>query len=289
MPTTPPTITSAPSPAPQRGEKTTFAARMDAFVTWVSAAVAQFGAAATNVNANASEALTSATNAAASATSASGSASAAATASGAILWVSGTTYAVGDCRFSPINTATYRRRSGTAGAGTTDPSLDATNWALISYFSPPYLHVRDERSSGTGGAASTAATQNIRVLNTVVGSNTIAGSSLASNVVTLPAGTYDFLASGAQNQGAAGSANRLTLYNVTDSSDIVVGMNSTTGTSGGGAAPSDTAAVCSGRFTIATTKTVRLHHYTSTAMGFGGQVSTGQAEVYASLQFWKVA
>lgn len=46
---------------------------------------------------------------------------------GAVAWVSGTTYAVGDCRYSPINLQTYRRR--TNGAGTTDPSADSTNWA----------------------------------------------------------------------------------------------------------------------------------------------------------------
>lgn len=49
---------------------------------------------------------------------------------GAIVWVSGTTYAVGDARYSPINMQTYRRK--VAGAGTTDPSLDLTNWSLAA-------------------------------------------------------------------------------------------------------------------------------------------------------------
>lgn len=49
-------------------------------------------------------------------------------AAGAIAWVSGTTYAIGNMRYSPINFLAYRRK--TAGAGTTDPSLDTTNWAL---------------------------------------------------------------------------------------------------------------------------------------------------------------
>ncbi len=49
---------------------------------------------------------------------------------GATLWVSGTTYAVGDVRKSPANANIYTRR--TVGAGTTDPSLDATNWAAYS-------------------------------------------------------------------------------------------------------------------------------------------------------------
>jgi microcystin-dependent protein len=43
-------------------------------------------------------------------------------------WISGTTYALGDPVWSPANGQTYRRLI--AGAGTTDPSADATNWVL---------------------------------------------------------------------------------------------------------------------------------------------------------------
>lgn len=44
-------------------------------------------------------------------------------------WVSGTTYSLGAVVWSPANYLLYRRK--VAGAGTTDPSLDPTNWALI--------------------------------------------------------------------------------------------------------------------------------------------------------------
>jgi hypothetical protein len=47
---------------------------------------------------------------------------------GAGVWVSGTTYAVGNVVYSPLNFQTYRRKI--AGAGATDPSLDTTNWKL---------------------------------------------------------------------------------------------------------------------------------------------------------------
>lgn len=43
-----------------------------------------------------------------------------------LYWVSGTTYAQGDVRRSPTDHQTYVRI--VAGAGTTDPSADATNW-----------------------------------------------------------------------------------------------------------------------------------------------------------------
>lgn len=44
-------------------------------------------------------------------------------------WISGTTYAIGDVTWSPITFYAYRRK--TAGAGTTDPSADGTNWIGI--------------------------------------------------------------------------------------------------------------------------------------------------------------
>lgn len=58
---------------------------------------------------------------------ASAAAQTAVAATNAQVWVSGTTYAVGDVRYSPVDYQSYRRK--TAGAGTTDPSSDSTNWA----------------------------------------------------------------------------------------------------------------------------------------------------------------
>lgn len=69
-PVTPPTITPAPTPAPQRGDRATFSSRVDAFVLWLTSAVAEFSAVATNVYNNALEAYNSATSAAANAGSA---------------------------------------------------------------------------------------------------------------------------------------------------------------------------------------------------------------------------
>ena len=57
------------------------------------------------------------------------SALAAAAATNAVLWVSGTTYSVGSLVFSPLDARIYRRII--AGAGTTDPSLDAVNWIQL--------------------------------------------------------------------------------------------------------------------------------------------------------------
>jgi len=50
------------------------------------------------------------------------------------LWVSGTTYIIGDIRNAPSNGLPYKRI--TAGAGTTDPALDSTNWTSLATISP---------------------------------------------------------------------------------------------------------------------------------------------------------
>lgn len=107
------TITALPTP-PTRSDSANFSTRADAFLAALPTFQAEMNVDSAAVGANATLASTSATNAAASAN--------------APIWVSGTTYAIGDVRWSPATRFTYRRI--TAGAGTTDPSADPTNWAL---------------------------------------------------------------------------------------------------------------------------------------------------------------
>lgn len=128
-------ITALPTP-PLRADPTNFAVRADTFLAALPTFVTEANTLVSTVNSGASAAATSATNAATSASTASTQAAAAAvsatvavSAAGATQWVSGTTYAIGDARWSPITKVSYRRI--TAGAGTTDPSADATNWGVI--------------------------------------------------------------------------------------------------------------------------------------------------------------
>jgi hypothetical protein len=142
-------IPSLPTP-PSSTDPVNFDARADAFLAALPTTVTQMNAQnvennSINVTAAASAAtaatqVTLATNQVTAATSqATAAAGHAATAlthattsainAGATLWVSGTTYAIGDARYSPITGQTYRRQ--TAGAGTTDPSADTTNWKPI--------------------------------------------------------------------------------------------------------------------------------------------------------------
>lgn len=150
----------------------------------------------------------------------------------------------------------------------------------------PYLHVREEQASGTNGGASISGVQ-VRVLNTTVGTNTIVGASLASNMVTLPAGTYDFEASA---PGSQVTAARLTLYNNTDGVDVMLGPSQYADTAVN--TGFDTQVFCSGRFTLAASKVLKLNFYTTSAVatyGLGNAAGSGQAEVYSSLKLWRVA
>jgi hypothetical protein len=101
----------------------TFATEANALQVDVNAqqvsAAAQVTLATTQANLSAAQATQSAASAAASAAS-----------STASIWVSGTTYAIGNVRFSPVSFQSYRRK--TAGAGTTDPSTDSTNWVILA-------------------------------------------------------------------------------------------------------------------------------------------------------------
>lgn len=127
--TVPPTIAALPTP-PQTSDPSTFDARADALVAALPTLVTETNAVADNVYDNAVDASSNATAAASSASNASASAATAVAAAGATIWVSGTTYAIGDVRYSPANQKIYRRK--TAGAGTTDPSADSTNWGIVS-------------------------------------------------------------------------------------------------------------------------------------------------------------
>lgn len=110
------TITALPSP-PSRQDPTNFNDRADAFL----GALPAF---ATEVNAVASETNTASANAVAAN-------QAVIAATNITKWVSGTTYAEGAVVWSPINGLAYRRITA-SGSGTTDPSLDSTNYKQVN-------------------------------------------------------------------------------------------------------------------------------------------------------------
>jgi hypothetical protein len=130
-------ITALP-PAPQPTDDTaTFNAKAFALLAALQTFVTEANAVETAVDADAAAtstdrglAQTARTGSEAARDASQASAQAAAASAGASIWVSGTTYALGDVRWSPATRLTYRRT--VAGAGSTDPSADPTNWAQIS-------------------------------------------------------------------------------------------------------------------------------------------------------------
>lgn len=179
------TITALPT-APDRSDPTTFSDRGDALLGALATFVSETNTVAGECVANAATATTQAglatTNGAAQvalataqADAAADSAAAAANSAliaGAVVWVSGTTYAIGDARYSPITFLTYRRK--TSGAGTTDPSLDSTNWELVAS-ALPTLASNNGRVLGTNGTAVSWVDSNVTYTK--------------SSVVTLAVGT----------------------------------------------------------------------------------------------------
>jgi hypothetical protein len=143
------------------------------------------------------------------------------------------------------------------------------------------VHVQDQKTSGTGGGNNTVAF-NTRTLNTVV-ANTVAGASLASNQVTLPAGTYYVKA-----RVPAYSTNntKVRLQNITDSTTAILGASGYVSNSMG----TQTDMWIIGTLTIASSKAFEVQHYGSNAQtgGFGQAASQG-TEIYAEIEFFKVA
>lgn len=141
----PTSISALPTP-PSTSSPSDFDAKADAFLGALPTLRTQVNAISTvNYNNavdaynNATTASTQAIIAAVQATAASVSATDAANSSGAPKWVTGTTYAVGNAVWSPITQLIYRRI--VAGAGSTDPSNDATNWATISTGGGPVFNL----------------------------------------------------------------------------------------------------------------------------------------------------
>lgn len=160
---------------------------------------------------------------------------------------------------------------------------DGTAFQVILLLSSQgYLKVSDQKASGTAGGNSIGSTiTSTRTFNTVE-KNTINGASLASNLVTLPAGTYRVKA-WAPFYAASGGVFKIFLYNTTDSTYTLIG-ESASGTAGG-------IAGLSGEFSITSIKVFSVRYWCnpSDSSGLGLASTSGQVEVYAQAEFIKVA
>jgi hypothetical protein len=146
----------------------------------------------------------------------------------------------------------------------------------------PYILIRDEQTSGTGGGTFTSGSYQTRTLNTEV-HDTANLASVASNQITLAAGTYRCrIVAPAFRCGD----HKAKLYNVTDSADVIIGTSALAQT---GANTTTSYSFIVGRFTIAATKVLEVRHRASTTQasnGFGSAVSFGDVEVYTVVELW---
>lgn len=146
-------------------------------------------------------------------------------------------------------------------------------------FGGQLLHVRNEQTSGTADATLSTG-WNVRGLNTVK-TNEITGASLASNQVTLPAGTYRAWGVAV----AAGSASaRTKIYNRTNSVDVIYGVNTS-----GGLSSDYVQAQVTGTFILSGTVALELWTYVSASTTVGAMSVSSLPEVYSELLIWKIA
>lgn len=147
-----------------------------------------------------------------------------------------------------------------------------------------YILIRDEKASGGNGGGSTAGSWIARVLNTIVDD---AGNhaSLASNQITLAAGTYRIKA---HAPGYKIANHKIKLRNITDASDVIIGSSEYS------ASPDNTGtrSFLDGRFTIASPKVLELQYrcvINRSTDGLGRASGFAVVEVYAVIEFWKEA
>lgn len=143
----------------------------------------------------------------------------------------------------------------------------------------------DEKTSGTNGGASSAATWNNRDVNTenYDPDNIV---SISSNQFTPISGDYEIDVYAASGASASGGAQKLRLYNVTGATTVKDGLN-ISNPSGNPRSPAHL--TC--KFTANGTDAYRIDHYTvvaQTTNGLGAAMSLG-TEVYMVIKLTKVA
>jgi len=148
-----------------------------------------------------------------------------------------------------------------------------------------YIKISDQKANNVNGGTFTSGSWQTRVLNSIevdTGSN----ATLASNLITLEAGTYIFFAEApALRVGSHVAA----LRNLTDGTTIEVGRAGYSITT---SYASPDISTISGRFTIASAKQLTIvHRCTNTwnNYGFGFNVSSilGAPGVFTVIEFWK--
>ncbi len=162
-----------------------------------------------------------------------------------------------------------------------------TGTALADGLSPAsaaaYFHIQDQQA-GDGGTT-TGTTWTTRPLNTSV-SNTITGASIATNVITLPAGTYKLVGYSCLYQCGL---SQIRLRNTSDAATTLLGSITEMGS---GSQTEHVHCQIQGMFTLAASKNLELQYYVATAQtndGLGADANTGENNVFADVLIEKVS
>jgi hypothetical protein len=147
-----------------------------------------------------------------------------------------------------------------------------------------YVLVRDIQVVGTNGGDFTQGAWRTRVLNTLVADN-MGIASLASNQLTLPAGTYYVTA---RCPGRHVDAHQCRLYDITGAAVLLTGTPAFSDSTD--ATPGQTDTYLEGVITLTVESAIELQHQcitTRAADGFG-LACNYDLEVYAELEAWQV-
>ncbi len=145
------------------------------------------------------------------------------------------------------------------------------------------LHIRDEKTANTDGGTSVAAAFQIRDLGPVK-TNEITGASLATNVITLPIGTFEIVGTCCAWDV---TRNRIGLWNKDDSFFAVLGENQYTR----GTLDHGNLAFMQGQFIILVETDFEIHHFTTGAVtntGLGRKMNDGSVEIYTEVLIKKL-
>lgn len=183
---------------------------------------------------------------------------------------------------SPALTGTPTAPTATVGTNTTQIATTAFVLANVSSSSTKLFQVQDQKATNTNAGNSVATTWTTRTLNTSV-TNQISGASLASDTITLPAGTY-YVDCVVPFYSTANT--KVRLYNTSDSTTAVTGSSTglTTGTV-------SMVATIRGLITIASPKNFVVQYHTTNVVTAGLGIvgnATPEVEIYTSVSIWKL-
>lgn len=190
-------------------------------------------------------------------------------------------------RYQNTGTDTSWRRvigsflTNATGAG----ELDSRNvWTFneIVGLGGGYIRLHDSKATTTEGGTFTSGAWQLRTVTEDM--DTGNNCSVATNVITLEAGTYDCFIQCPANEVQAHQAR---LRNTSDGVNLLLGHSAYSYGAGFGQASS----IIQGRFTINSQKTLEIQHRCQTTMGtsgFGKANSFGENEIYTTAEFWKV-